>query len=542
MYRVLITDGLHATGLQILKDAAEVEPVVNGDLSPEQLKEELQNFDGIIVRGKTKLREDILDGQKRLKVIVRAGVGTDNIDSNAATQAGILVMNTPTGNTTSTAEHAFAMMMALSRNIAPAAASMKAGKWDKKLFQGSQLSGKTLAVIGLGRIGMTVAQRGLAFEMRVLGYDPFFSAEKAAEHGIEYFDNVDDLVKECDYVTVHTPLIDATRGIINAERLASMKPGARVINCARGGIVDETALADAIESGHIAGAALDVFTKEPPEDRRLVDLPQVLTTPHLGASTDEAQENVAVEAAEIISDYLINNEIRYAINMAPVSGAEMQDLTLYLDMTYRLGMLASQMLKGSLQSAEIDYRGEAADKKTKLMTSAFAVGLLGSALDANVNISNATSVARSRGIKLTETASGNVENFASMVSIKVTTDQGEFEAAGTIFGKQFLRLVRIGQFCMEAFLDGHLLIYRHRDVPGLIGNIGTIFGKHNVNIASMALGRQTDQPGGDSVAVLNVDSRPSAEAIAEVKSHPEVSGVDLVELPAAGAGLPWMGN
>ncbi|MEZ6124912.1 MAG: phosphoglycerate dehydrogenase [Planctomycetaceae bacterium] len=542
MYRVLITDGLHAAGMQILKDNPQIEPVVMPNLTPEQVKEELQNADGIIVRAKTKLGAAMLEGQKRLKVIVRAGVGTDNIDSEAATKAGILVMNTPTGNTTSTAEHAFAMMMALSRNIAPACASMKAGKWEKSAFQGSQLSGKTLGVVGLGRIGLTVAARAKAFEMRVVGYDPFFSAEKAAEHGIEYFENVDDLVRLCDYVTVHTPLIDATRGIINAERLAMMKKGARVINCARGGIVDEQALADAIESGHIAGAALDVFVKEPPEDRRLVDMPQVLTTPHLGASTDEAQELVAVEAAEIITDYLVNNEIRYAINMAPVSGAEMEDLKHYLNLSYRLGLMASQMIKGSLKSAEIDFRGEAAEKKTRLMTSAFTVGLLNSALDANVNIINATSVARSRGISVTETASGNVENFASMISVKVTTDQGQIEAAGTIFGKQFLRLVKLGPFCFEAFLDGLLLVYRHRDVPGLIGYIGTIMGKHNVNIANMALGRQTHQPGGDSVAVLNLDSEPSAEAIREVEAHAEVSGVEVVRLPAAGAGLPWLGG
>lgn len=543
MYRVLITDGLHAAGMQILENAEGIEAVVRPDLSPQQLKEELQGVDGIIVRGKTKLRAEALDGQNRLKVIVRAGVGTDNIDSDAATRAGILVMNTPTGNTTSTAEHAFAMMMALSRNIAPACASMKAGHWEKKLFQGSQLSGKTLAVIGLGRIGLTVAKRGVAFEMRVLGYDPFFSAEKAAEHGIEYFENVDDIVKHCDYLTVHTPLIEATRGIINAARIATMKKGARIINCARGGIVDENDLADAIESGHIAGAALDVFTAEPPEDRRLVDLPQVLTTPHLGASTDEAQEMVAVEAAEIISDYLLNNEIRYAINMAPVSGAEMEDLKHYLDLSHRLGLLSAQMIHGqSLKAAEIDFRGEAADKKTRLLTSAFAAGLLEVALDASVNIINATSIAKSRGIDLLETASGSSENFASMISVKLTTDQGEFEAAGTIFGHQFLRLVKLDRYCFESFLDGLLLIYRHRDVPGLIGYIGTILGKHDVNIAHMALGRQGKQPGGDSVAVLNLDSEPSSEAMAEVASHPEVTGVELVRLPAAGAGLPWLGG
>lgn len=540
MYRVLITDGLHAAGMQILKNAPNVEPVVMPDLSPEQVKAELQNVDGIIIRGKTKLTADVLAGQKRLKVIVRAGVGTDNIDSDAATKGGILVMNTPTGNTTSTAEHAFAMMMALSRNIGPASASMKDGKWEKSLFQGSQLSGKTLAVVGLGRIGLTVAQRAVAFEMRVVGYDPFFSADKAKEYGIEYVENVDDLVKGCDYVTVHTPLIDATRGIINAKRLAMMNKGARVINCARGGIVDEADLADAIDSGHIAGAALDVFTQEPPVDRRLVDMPQVLTTPHLGASTDEAQEGVAVEAAEIITDYLVNNEIRYAINMAPVSGAEMEDLKHYLNLSYRLGLLASQMLQGSVKSAEIDFRGEAAAKKTRLMTSAFAVGLLESALDGNANIISATSVAKSRGISLTETASGESENFASMISVKVVTDKGDFEASGTIFGRQFLRLVKLGPFCFEAFLDGRLLVYRHRDVPGLIGYIGTILGKHDINIANMALGRQTNQPGGDSVAVLNLDSEPSAEALAEVAGHPEVTGVEIVRLPAAGAGLPWM--
>lgn len=529
--------------MQILENADNIEPVVKPDLTLEQLREELQQADGIIVRGKTKLRAETLEGQQRLKVIVRAGVGTDNIDSEAATKAGILVMNTPTGNTTSTAEHAFAMMMALSRNIAPAAAAMKEGRWDKKLFQGSQLSGKTLAVIGLGRIGLTVAQRAVAFEMRVLGYDPFFSAEKAAKYGIEYCENVDDLITECDYLTVHTPLIDATRGIVNAERMAKMKKGARIINCARGGIVDENDLADAIESGHIAGAALDVFTKEPPEDRRLVDLPQVLTTPHLGASTDEAQELVAVEAAEIITDYLLNNEIRYAINMAPVSGAEMQDLKLYLDLSHRLGLLAAQMIKGqSLKSAEIDYRGEAADKKTRLMTSAFASGLLESAMDANVNIINAVSVAKSRGIDVVESISGNSENFSSLISVKLTTDQGDFEAAGTIFGHQFLRLVRLGGYCFEAFLDGVMLVYRHRDVPGLIGYIGTVLGRNDVNIASMALGRSDNKPGGDSVAVLNLDSEPTEEALAEIASHEEVSGVEVVRLPAAAAGLPWLGG
>lgn len=542
MNRVLVTDGLHAKGMDILNNATDIEVVINGDLSPEQLKEELQNFDGVIIRSKTKLKADILDGQKRLKVIVRAGVGTDNIDSVAATNAGILVMNTPTGNTTSTAEHAFAMMLALSRNIAPANATMRAGDWNRSAFQGSQLAGKTLAIIGLGRIGLSVASRAQAFEMDVIGFDPFFGAEKAAEHNIEFVPDVEELVKRCDYLTVHTPLTDTTRSIINADRMKMMKPTARIINCARGGIIDEGDLADAIEAGEIAGAAIDVFTTEPPTDRRLVDLAQVLTTPHLGASTEEAQELVAVEAADIISDYLINNNIRYAINMAPVSGSEMAELKHYLDLAYRLGSLSAQMIDGPLKAAEINFRGDAADKKTKLLTSAFAVGLLDSALDTNVNIINGTAVARSRGIAVTETSTGTVENFASLISVKVTTESGEFEAAGTIFGRQYLRLVKLNHFCFEAFLDGVLLIYRHRDVPGLIGFIGNELGKQGVNIANMALGRVTDQPGGDSVAILNLDSEPTAEALAEIKAHAEVTGVEIVRLPKAGQGLPWMSS
>lgn len=543
MNRVLITDGLHAAGLKILEQADGIETVIMPDLTPDGLRQELQNADGIIVRSKSKLRADTLTGQQRLKVIVRAGVGVDNIDLQAATKAGILVMNTPTGNTTSTAEHTIAMLLALSRNIGPAAASMRAGRWDRKLFQGTQVSGKTLAVIGLGRIGICVAQRALALEMHVLGYDPFMSEDRAREYGIELFRDIDELVTRADYLTVHTPLTDETRGIINAARLAAMPHGARIINCARGGIVDEGDLADAIESGRIAGAAIDVFTSEPPTNRRLIDLPQVLSTPHLGASTDEAQEMVAVEAAEIIAGYLLKKEIRYAVNMAPVSAAEMKDLRHYLSLSYRLGLLASQMIRGqALCSADIDFRGEAAGKNTHLLMSVFTTGLLEGALDASVNLVNAAAVAQERGISITESASGDCENFASLISVRLTTDQKEFSASGTIFGNQFQRLVRLGRYPLEAFLDGILLIYRHRDVPGLIGFIGTILGRHNVNIANMALGRQNKEAGGDSVAVLNLDSEPSQAALDEILEHPEVTGIEIVRLPAAGLIPAWLGG
>ncbi|MFQ5735217.1 MAG: phosphoglycerate dehydrogenase, partial [Planctomycetaceae bacterium] len=500
MHRVLISDSLSSAGWNVLETAPDIELVVNTGLSPEELRETLREFDGIVIRSATKLTPEILDGQPRLKVIVRAGVGVDNIDLPTATREGIVVMNTPAGNTTSTAEHTVAMMMALSRNIPQAAAAIREGRWDRKKYTGSQLAGKTLGVIGLGRIGQSVAQRARGLEMRVVGYDPFLSAERATELGIELVRDVDELVPGCDFLTVHTPLTDETRGLIDADRIRRMKPGVRIINCARGGIVDEEALADALESGQVAGAALDVFTTEPPGDCRLTRSPNLIATPHLGASTEEAQELVAVEAAEIIAGYLSRGEIRHAVNMVPISAAEMRDVQPYLDVSYRLGLLLAQLTRGhGLQSAQVHFRGEASGKNTHLMTAAFAAGLLESALDESVNIVNATLLAQERGIAITESSSSGTGDFASLISAGVQTDDAEFNAAGTIFGHQFLRLVRLQDYPMEAYLDGLMLIYRHRDVPGLIGYIGTVCGKHGINIASMALGREHNEPGGDSI-------------------------------------------
>jgi len=405
---------------------------------------------------------------------------------------------------------------------------------------GTQLAGKTLAIIGLGRIGQAVARRAQGLEMQVIGYDPFLSPERASEQGIELYRDVDDLVQQCEYLTVHTPVNDQTRGIINAERIQKMKKGVRIINCARGGIVDEDALADAIESGQVAGAALDVFCSEPPTGSRLLEFPNVLTTPHLGASTDEAQEMVAVEAAEIMTGFLLRNEVRHAINMVPISGAEMDDMRMYLDLGYRLGLLLAQLNQSqAIREARIRYRGDAAGKKTKLMTASFASGLLHTVFDENVNIVNAEVLAHERGLEITETSSSEVGDFSTLISASLVTENGELRAAGTMFGNEFLRLVRLDNFHLDAYLDGRLLIYRHRDVPGVIGFIGTTLGKHNVNIAHMALGREKDEPGGDAVAVLNLDSEPSDQALAEVGQHAEVTGVDLVKLPVAGAPLPW---
>ncbi len=543
MFRVLITDNLSPAGLKLLEAQPDIEVDVRSGLSPEEVREALKEADGIIIRSGTKLTPELLDGQERLKVIVRAGVGVDNIDLPAATRAGIVVMNTPAGNTTSTAEHTIAMLMALSRNIGPASQSMREGRWDRKKFTGTQLAGKTIGVIGLGRIGLSVAQRCCGLQMTVVGFDPFLSAEKAAEHGIELFRDVDELIPRCDYLTVHTPLTEETRGLINAERLRNAKAGVRIINCARGGIVDEEALVDAIESGHVAGAALDVFVGEPPpEESPLRTLPQVLCTPHLGASTEEAQEQVAVEAAEIISAFLLRNEVRYAINMAPITAQEVPGLKPYLDLSYRLGLLLSQ-LNGAkaIKAAHLSLRGEAASKPMKLIAAAFTSGLLSKALEDSVNIINAEMMARERGIEITESGSSEVGAFSTVVSATVENEDGELRAAGTMFGNDFLRLVRLGEYQLDAYLDGLMLIYRHLDVPGLIGAIGTTFGRHRVNISHMALGREKDEPGGDAVAVLNLDSEPSAEALDDVSSHPDVTGVQLVRLPPTGAPLPWLG-
>lgn len=542
MYRVLVTDNLSDAGLQILKDNPEIELDVRSGLTPDEVREALHDADGIIIRSGTKLVPELLEGQGRLKAVVRAGVGVDNIDLPEATRQGIVVMNTPAGNTISTAEHSIAMMMALSRNIAPADASMHSGKWERKKFTGAQVAGKTLAVVGLGRVGLAVAKRANGLEMKVRGYDPFISEDRAKEAGIELFRDIDELISKCDYVSVHTPLTDETRDLINSERLAKMPKGVRIINCARGGIVNEADIAEAVKSGHVAGAALDVFTSEPLEDSTLADTPGILLTPHLGASTDEAQELVAVEAAETMVGFLTRNEVRHAVNMAPVSASEMQGIKKYIDLAYRLGLLLGQMTEGEgIKNAQIHYRGDVASRPRKLMSSAFTCGLLSLALGERINIVNAGMLAKERSVDISELTSTGAGDFTTLISVEVQTDQQKFVASGTMFGNEYLRLVRLNEFQLDAYLDGEMLIYRHLDVPGLIGAIGTTCGNHNLNISHMALGREGFEPGGKAVAVLNLDSAPSKEALAEIEGHKDVTGVDLVSLPTAGFALPWLG-
>ena len=543
MLRILIADPLDDAGLDVLRRHDGIEIDVHDGLDGEELRTALSKADGVIVRSGTELTADALDGQQRLQAIVRAGVGVDNIDLEAATRAGIVVMNTPAGNTTSTAEHSIAMLMALTRNITPAANSLRRGEWARNQFVGTQLTGKTLGVVGLGRVGLAVCDRARGLHMRVIGFDPFLSKDKAAEFGIELHEDLDAILPECDFLTVHTPLNDQTRGLIDARRLAAMKPGVRIVNCARGGIVDETALVEALENGHVGGAAIDVFENEPPGDHPLLTDPRVLATPHLGASTEEAQESVAIEAADILTGFLIQGEVRHAVNMAPISATELAGIRVYLDLAHRLGLLLAERNRSNrVKAAGVEYRGEVAEKSTRLVTAGFAAGLLSQALDAEVNLVNAEWMAGERGIQLTESRTSESGSFTTLILASLTTDSGTRTAAATVFGNQFLRLVRLDGFQLDAFLDGHLLVVRRHDVPGLIGFIGSVLGEHQINIAHLSLGREQDEPGGDALAVLNLDSPPGDLALDQLRSHQQVTDVELLSLPAAGTPLPWLGG
>jgi len=540
MPRVIVLDTLAHEGLDLLAAAPGIEYEVRTGLSGDDLRSALAEFDGAILRSGVKITADSLAGNRRLKAIVRAGVGTDNIDKNAATRLGIVVMNTPTGNTLSTAEHTIAMMMALSRNIAPAYQSLIEGRWDRGKYMGTQLADKTIGVVGLGRIGQAVASRCKAFEMRVLGYDPFLSKERAQELGVEIVPTVHEMLPHVDYLTVHTPLTPETRNLIGANELAMMRPGARLINCARGGIYDEAALAEGLKSGRLGGVALDVFANEPCTNSPLYGMPNVLCTPHLGASTEEAQTQVAAEGAALLVDFLTTGAIRHAVNVASLDPKKLEGLRDHLDVAYRLGILLSQLDRTPAKACRLTYRGEVAGKDTKLLTATVAAGLLQHSLEDEINFVNAEVLLRERGIELVEQSSTDHGAFSSVIQAELVTQAKTYKAAATLFGHGMARLVQLGEYRLDAYLDGILMIFTHRDVPGIVGKVGTIFGVHRVNIAQMAVGRAGSAPGGEAVGVLNLDNRPPAEALAEVQAHPDILSVAVVELPAAGDLPGWM--
>jgi D-3-phosphoglycerate dehydrogenase len=541
-HRVLVTDKLAEEGLERLRGEPGIEVVVDTKLAQDVagLRRAMAEADGIVIRSGTQLTAEVLEGQSRLRAIVRAGVGVDNIDVAAATRRGIVVMNTPGGNTISTAEHTMALMLALARNVAKANDSLKSGRWERNQFTGSQLEGKTLGVIGLGRVGLAVARRAQGFGMTVVGFDPFLAAERALELGIESVRQLDDLWGRCDFLTLHTPLTSETRNLIGEGEIARMKPSVRIINCARGGLIDEAALATALDSGRVAGAAIDVFEPEPPPaGNPLVDHPRVVVTPHLGASTEEAQVSVAIEAARLLADFLARGQVRFAVNMPTLDRAELEDLRLYLNLAWRLGMLHAQMGRGPLKNARLTYRGDVAHKNTKLVTAAFAAGLMESALEEPVNLVNAMPLARDRGIVIEERAAEAPGDFGTLIQAEVTTERKKYVAAGTLFGKQFLRLVRLGSYLLDAHIDGTLLVFTHMDRPGLIGFIGRTLGDEGVNIAQMNVGRE--EQGGQAIGVVNLDSVPSARALEAVQGHADVLSVSVIKLPPMGALPPWLG-
>jgi len=539
--RVIVLDNLSQDGLDLLESAGNIEYEVRTGLKGEALRAALSESDGAICRSGVRITGDVLEGNRRLKAIVRAGVGTDNIDKQAATRMGIVVMNTPGANTISTAEHAITLMLALSRNVHPAYQGLIEGRWDRKRYMGTQLAGKTLGIIGLGRVGQAVATRALAMQMQVLGYDPFLSEQRAKELRIQSCASARDMLPHVDYLTVHTPLNDETRNLIGAEEIRMMRPGVRLINCARGGIFHTEALVEGLASGHLGGVALDVYVSEPCTDSPLFGMPGVLCTPHLGASTEEAQAHVAVEAAELIIDFFTTGAIKQSVNISPLDSKTLESLRGYLNVAYRLGLLLAQVNRSPPTTCRLRYQGEVAKEDCRLLSAAFAAGLLEHAMESEVNIVNAEFLLRERGIEVFEQRSSDVGDFSSIITAEVVTRQRTAVASGTLFGNM-PRLVRKGDFPLECRLDGILMLMTHYDVPGVIGAVGSVFGRHRVNIGDMSVGRGESKPGGAAVGALTLDSLPPAEAVAEILALETIKEVWFVRLPPANQLPAWMGG
>jgi len=540
MFRILVLDPIAQEGFDLLNAEKGFEYEVRTGLKGEELRKSLNEFDGAIVRSGVKITAASLEGNKRMRAIVRAGVGTDNIDKTAATRLGIVVMNTPAGNTLSTAEHAFALMLGLSRSVAPAYQSLCEGRWDRKTFMGSQLADKTFGVIGMGRIGREVAMRGLAFGMRVIAFDPFLSDEQATKMGIEKSNSIAELLPRVDYLTVHTPLTDETKYLVGMKQLEILKKGVRLINCARGGIYEEAALVEGLKRGIIAGVALDVFEEEPCTNSPLFGMPGVICTPHLGASTEEAQTQVAIEGIQLLINFFKTGEIRHAVNVAALDPKTLDALRGYLDAAYRLGLLMAQWHEGSIGACQLNYRGEVADKDTKLLTAAFCAGLLEKAMADDVNIINSEMLLRERGIELTENRNRELGAFSSSITAEVSGGGQRVKAGVTVFGNNMSRLISIDDYRLEAYLDGHMLFFTHTDVPGIIGRVGTVFGQHQVNIGQMSVGRATQQPGGHAIGVLNLDGVPPKIALDQLMAISSIEKVQMVELPAMGVLPTWL--
>jgi len=513
--KVLVSDKLSETAVQIFRDRGiDVDFMPELGKDKEKLAEVIGQYDGLAIRSATKVTPTILEKASRLKVIGRAGIGTDNIDKDAASKKGVIVMNTPFGNMVTTAEHAIAMMFAVARQIPEASASTHSGKWEKSKFMGVELTNKTLGIIGIGNIGSVVANRARALKMKVIAYDPTMSEEKVAEKGAEKVD-LDTLLARSDFITLHTPLLDSTRNILGRENLAKTKPGVRIINCARGGLVDEAALAELLKSGHVAGAGFDVFEVEPATDSPLFGLPNVVCTPHLGAATSEAQENVALQVAEQISDYLLTGAVTNALNMPSVTAEEAKVMGPWIKLAGHLGAFIGQMTDEPIKAINILYDGVVSTMNLEALTSAAVSGIMKS-VNPEVNMVSAPLIAKERGVRISTTHQDKSGAFEGYIKLTVVTDQRERSIGGTVFSDGKPRFIQIKGINIDAEIGRHMLYTTNRDEPGIIGALGHTMGENGVNIANFTLGRSSE--GSEAIALLYVDAKVSDEVIGKLEA------------------------
>jgi len=529
--KIVICDPISPKGIALFQQCAQFKVQVLEKRLPEaELLAVVADAEALVVRSETKITREVIEAAPRLKVVGRAGVGVDNVDVEAATQRGIVVMNTPSGNTISTAELTFSMLLALARKIPQAHASMKAAEWNRKAFQGVELYNKTLGILGMGRIGTEVARRAMAFGMQVLAYDPYLSLARAKALQVELIENLDDIFARSDFLTVHMPMTDETKGMINAAAFAKMKKGVRVLNCARGGIVNEADLVEAIKAGKVAGAALDVYEIEPPpKDFALRDMPQVVMTPHLGASTEEAQENVGIEVAEAITDFLANGAVRNAVNLPNLDAKTFALVRPYLILAEKLGRLVSQLAPKRNDQLIVTYGGKATELPTDPITRTVLKGFLENVGGQEVNQVNVRTLAASLGLLVEEVKSNEDTDYNEWIHVAAKSGDQKVSAGGTILGKRNQpRIVRLHSRPVEIVPEGVLLMMNNKDRPGIVGHLGTLIGKHRVNIASMSLSR--DEAGGQALTVLNLDSVPPPELLAEIQKDPDISNVRVVKL------------
>ncbi|MCG8402542.1 MAG: phosphoglycerate dehydrogenase [Firmicutes bacterium] len=526
-YKVLVMDGVSQKGLQPLLGEPDIEVVQGSKMTEDELVEVIGGYDGMIVRSATKVTARVLENAPGLKVVGRAGVGVDNIDLKAATQHGVLVVNAPDGNTIAATEHTIAMMLALARNIPQAVARLKKGTWDKKAFLGVELRNKTLGIIGMGRIGSAVAKRAQALEMDIVAYDPFITEEKAESLGIRLA-GLEDLLKQADFITIHMPKTQENYHMLDEKAFSMMKDGVRVLNCARGGIIDEEALYKFMTAGKVAGAAVDVFEKEPNIDSPLLALDNFIATPHLGASTAEAQLNVAHDVAEEVVDALQGKVVRHTVNIPSINPEVMATVKPYLKLAEKLGKFLSQVMEGRVTRLEIVFSGSLADAEVSPITTAMVKGFLDPVLQSSVNYINAPLLAKTRGISISQTVNGRANGYASLITVKAISDQVERALAGTLFRDNEPRIVAIDGYRIDMLPEGNMLYVPHVDRPRIIGPVGMLFGEHNINIAGMQVGRK--ESGGKAVMMLSVDAPVPRETMNKITEIDGVLGVKFISL------------